>query len=95
MIGLNVDQRRHDRLVVLGVATYYASMLVVAAELNPFRFRDAGPAGFPLCQIGAIGFYADTVNRGLSRDAVSTAEKLGDVRLEGTDTVAGIRIGGD
>jgi hypothetical protein len=29
-------------LVVLGVATYYASMLVVAAELNPFRSQDEG-----------------------------------------------------
>jgi hypothetical protein len=28
--------------VVLGVATYYASMLVVAAELNPFRSQDEG-----------------------------------------------------
>jgi hypothetical protein len=29
-------------LVVLGVSSYYASMLVVAAELKPFRNQDAG-----------------------------------------------------
>jgi hypothetical protein len=50
-------------LVVLGVATYYASMLVVAAELNPFRSQDEGSR--PLRGLCWTPYFTDGILAGL------------------------------
>jgi hypothetical protein len=50
-------------LVVVGIASYYASMLVVAAELKPFHDKDASPQR--LRRLCWTPYFADGVLAGL------------------------------